>query len=229
MRDIIWLIPDLQCKATILGFIQRNGFHHNLGCGPFRFSEQEDLLVHPGHDPGVWKYSQVLLASKKDTHERSIIILDNDWDGSPGVAQIEADIEQNMIASGWAQNRFEVIVIDPELESWIWQDNIHVEEAFDHARPPSLRDKLATLTLLPNGKLANAQPALGQIPIWPVGDAKPPDPKSAVEAVTSMKSLGPVSAVFNEIASKVGVGNCQDPAFQKLRATLQQWFPPQAQ
>jgi len=215
MRDIVWLIADLECEATIKGFLERPVFHLSLGCNPFRFSVQDDLLRDAqGKDPGVWKRAHELLRGKQSTHQYAVIILDKDWEGSPGPTRIETNIVRNMKRSGWNQYRFEVIVIDPELETWIWQDNPHVDEAFEHVRPPSLRQKLATVKHKSSGQA-----------LWPPGEAKPPDPKAAVEAVLSMYQLGPASPVFNEIASKIGVGQCQDAAFQKLRAALQRWFP----
>lgn len=215
MRDIVWLIADLQCLATIKGFLERPNFCRSLECGAFRFSVQEDVLrAEMGKDPGVWKQAHEFLREKQYTYRYAVIILDNAWEGSPGPIQIEKDIVRNMRSCGWDQNRFEVIVIIPELETWIWQDSPIVDQAFEHARPPSLRQKLATVTHKSSGQV-----------LWPPNDPKPPDPKAAVEAVLSMYRLGPASPVFNEITSKVSVNQCQDPAFQKLKAALQRWFP----
>jgi hypothetical protein len=217
MRDIVWLIADLECEATIRGFLERPNFHLSLGCNPFRFSVEEDRVRDTlRKDPGVWKYGHELLSSKLTTHRYAVIILDNAWDGSPGPAEIEADISRKMVGSRWKENRFEVIVIDPELEAWIWQDNPLVEQAIGHVRPPSLRQKLATTTYKVTGQV-----------LWPPNKPKPPDPKAAVETVRSMYRLGPASPVFKEITSRVSVNKCQDPAFQKLRAALQRWFPPE--
>lgn len=215
MRDIVWLIPDLECQATIKGFLERPDFHLSLECGAFHFSIQDDLLRDAqGKDPGVWKRAHEFLRGKQYTHRYAVIILDNAWEGSPGPIRIEQNIVRNMRSCGWDQARFEVIVIDPELETWIWQDSPLLDQAFEHVRPPSLRQKLATVTHKSSGQV-----------LWPQGEPKPPDPKEAVETVLSMYRLGPASPVFNEIASKVGVGQCQDPAFQKLIAALQRWFP----
>lgn len=214
-RDIVWLVADLECEATLRGFLERPQFHLSLGCGAFRFSVRDDLLRDAqGKDPGVWKRAHELLRASRITHRYAVIILDNAWEGSPGPTQIEVDISQNMERSGWSSDHFAVIVIDPELEAWVWQDNPHVEEAFGHSRPPSLRDRLATI---PHSE--------SDQPLWPSGAPKPPDPKAAVESVLSMYRAGVASPVFNEITSKVSVAQCQDPAFQKLRAALQNWFP----
>jgi len=208
MRDVIFLIADLECEATLRGFFSRDQFHRSLSCGRFSFDLKEDLLRDTvGKDPGVWKNAHQLLRTKRLTHERAMIILDNAWDGSPDVEAIERDISNNMIASGWPRDRFEVVVIDPELECWIWQDNSHVDEAFGHERPPSLRVRLREASL------------------WPEDQSKPPDPKRAVEMTNSWYRFGAPSAVFNEIASRVSIRGCTDPAFLKMRGALQRWFP----
>lgn len=200
------LVPDLQCEATLRGFFGREKFHLSLGCAPFAFEPGDDLIRETKNDPGVWKNAHELLRLKRATHRNALIILDNSWEGSPGVAQIEKDIGGNMTGSGWPRGQFEVVVIDPELESWIWQDHVHVETAFGHAGPPSLRQRLRDSDL------------------WPDGGRKPTDPKLAVEAVQGWYRFGPPSPVFAEIAMKVSVKGCVDPAFQKMLRALKGWF-----
>jgi hypothetical protein len=207
LRELVILVPDTQCEATLTGFFQRDGFHLSLGCRPFAFDPRQDLLRETRNDPGVWKNSHSLLRLRRSTHRNALIVLDNAWEGSPGVAKIEADIAGNMTACGWPREQFEVIVINPELESWIWQDHIHVEKAFGHASPPSLRQKLRDSNL------------------WPDGSHKPTDPKAAVEMVQRWYGFGPPSPVFAEIAMKVSVKHCVDPAFQRMQDALRYWFP----
>jgi hypothetical protein len=48
-----------------------------------------------------------------------VVVLDNAWDGAPGVATIQPNIQENMRSSSWHCDRFEIIVIDPELVAWI--------------------------------------------------------------------------------------------------------------
>ena len=226
MRDIVWLIADLECEATIKGFLERASIHLSLGCSAFRFSVQDDLLRDAqGKDPGVWKRAHEFLRGKQNTHRYAIIILDNAWEGSPGPARIETAIVRNMRSCGWDQSRFEVIVIDPELEAWIWQDSLYVDEAFGHNPPPSLRDKLAACTQRANGSVVKLPPGSLDQALWPANAVKPPDPKAAVKAVLHMYRVGAASSIFNEIASRVSVNYCQDPAFQRLRTALQRWFP----
>lgn len=209
MRDLVILVADLQCEATLLGFFQRNQCHLSLGCGKFVFDPRQDLFRDTKNDPGVWKNGHEILRSLRATHRNALIILDNAWEGSPGVETIEGDLSRQMTGSGWVRERFEVVVIDPELESWIWQDNHHVERALGHDGVPSLRFRLE------------------QAELWPSDCLKPPDPKRAVETVNGWYRFGPPSPVFQEIASKVTLKACVDPAFRKMRQALRRWFPAQ--
>jgi hypothetical protein len=207
VRPLYILVADLQCAATIRGLFGRDRFYDTLGCGPFEFNPDSDLGVEPTNDPGVWKKAHVILRPRQSTHEHAIVILDKQWEGSPPLEIIEQDISQNVEATGWAAGDFEVVVIDPELENWIWQDNVNVEAAFGHTRPPSLRERLNNAGL------------------WPSENRKPPDPKKAVETANQWYGFGPASPVFKEIASTVSVRRCMDQGFRKMRDALQEWFP----
>ena len=153
MRDCVFLLADGNMRACVEGFLGRAQFHQSLGTAGFDFDSNQDLLVDEGgNDPGVYKRAHEILKSYKGTHERAVVILDNHWDGSPGADRIEEDIRNNLLSTGWSEDRIVVIVIDPELEVWLWQDNQNVERAFRHRPPPSLRQ------VLRDGGLWPAQP-----------------------------------------------------------------------
>ena len=61
--------------------------------------------------------------------------------------------------------------------------------------------------------------------LWPEGATKPPDPKGAVETTLRVTRIPRSSAIYKQITSRVSIKNCVDPAFLKLQATLQEWFP----
>jgi hypothetical protein len=54
---------------------------------------------------------------------------------------------------------------------------------------------------------------------------KPERPKEALEAALRELRRPRSSALYEEFAGKLSLRRCIDPAFAKLRATLQQWFP----
>ena len=62
-----------------------------------------------------------------DSHQRAVVILDADWDGSPGAPAIQGARQP---ASRGGGSEFAVIVIDPELEAWFMNENAHLVENF---------------------------------------------------------------------------------------------------
>ena len=238
MKPLLILTADKECAATVRGFFERDNFHRSLGCGPIRLGEssfdpEKDVLVHPGHDPGVWKDPQLILLPERKAYDKALVILDAEWSGAPQPQRLVADIEKLAHSQGkWERNRFEVILIQPELEAWIWQRNIHVAEAFEFpGRDSELWEHLALQSLALDKRTRKhyfvpADTASGQPPAWPTTERKPKNPKGVAEALTSYCRSGPPSGIFNEIGSKVSVAHCEDEAFKKLREALRRWFPP---
>ncbi len=205
MKDCVFLLADLEMRAFIEGFFNRPRFHLSLGTAPFI----HDIIADTqGNDPGVYTRAHELLRPYHNTHGRAAILLDAQWDGSPGPYAIRAHIGSNMRNSGWSEDRFIVTVIDPELETWIWQDNPNVERAFGYAGPISLG-----LRLQDEG-------------LWPDDRRKPPDPKAAVQQTLRICKKRIPSVAFKKISSHVSVKTCVDDSFQELLAALQKWFPP---
>lgn len=208
MRDCIFLLADKNMEATFIGFLTRDGFHFSLGIRQFDFDPQQDIIVDEmGNDPGVYTRAHELLRSYQRTHRYAVIVLDNAWDGSPGVEAIEDNIIKNVRATGWNEKNFVVIVINPELEAWILQDSPVVEKAFRFQQQNlSMRSWLA------------------QKGLWDADAIKPADPKKAVEDTLKMSKTPRSSAIYRQITSRVSIKGCQDSAFQKLCNQMQQWF-----
>jgi hypothetical protein len=120
---------------------------------------------------------------------------------------LEADVEQRLATNGWA-DRARAIVIDPELESWVWSKSPEVDKALGWAgHVPALRPWLTQ-----NGWLHESE-------------AKPARPKEAMDAALRVVRRPRSSAIFRELAERVSFRRCTDAAFGKLITTLQTWFP----
>jgi hypothetical protein len=184
------------------GFFGRTGFHRTLGCGRFDVDPAQDVIVASRRDPEVYGLAHELLRPYLSSHARAVVMLDNAWDGSPGADAIRDEVTKRL-AGPWAEHA--VIVIDPELETWIWQDNPHVAAAL--GCPPEFRGLLER-----SGH-------------WPAGLAKPPDPKAALVHLRDRHRADRSKAVFRRLAAKISVKGCVDPAFLQLRDTLRDWFP----
>jgi len=81
VRDVIWLVADLECRATLTGFLDRKDFHTSLRCKPFLWNPDIDLIrEEKGKDAGVWKNSHLLLRAKRISHRHAVVLLDNAFD-----------------------------------------------------------------------------------------------------------------------------------------------------
>lgn len=112
-----------------------------------------------------------------------------------------------MSAAGWKGNAA-AIVIDPELENWVWGHSPHVATALGWTdKEQGIRE-----WLLEEEFLAEAT------------QAKPSRPKEAMEAVLRHVRRPRSSAIYRAIASTVSLAGCNDPSFVKFRQALHGWF-----
>ena len=204
MRDIIFLLADGGMEQVLRGFLGRDQFHRSLGCGKFEFDPVLDIIVAPTKDRGVYGTAHELLRPYERTHLRAVVIVDADWNGSPGATAMREHITQCMNAR-WQV--FGVIVINPELEAWIMNDNPHLAGIF--------------------GCPQNYRQILQQADQWPSDLPKPPRPKEALEHLKRNHKVRAFNADFGKLAAVLSVRQCQDPAFNQLRDHLRAWFPEQ--
>lgn len=208
MRDCIFLLADKNMQAAFEGFFTRQGCPQRLGCGNFVFDPRQDIAVASGdNDPGLYTRGHELLRPYQATHRHAVVVLDADWDGSPGKTAITEHLTAQITATGWRADRFNVIVIDPELENWIWQQNDHVARGLGFGNSNELM----------------ADPDL-QV-AWPQGQVKPSSPKEILEFLLQKRRIPRSSAIYKQITSQVSVKHCQDSAFHRLIDSLRTWFP----
>lgn len=208
-RPIKFVVADKNTEFTFRGFVERELFHQSLGCGEFEFRADQDLLVAVGkNDPGLYAQAQQFARGARGTHEHLVVALDAEWQGSPGVNKIRTDIESACQRESWAASNVCVVVFDPEIEEWIWQDNPNVERAIGHQGPPSLRELLASRE------------------VWPAASPKPPRPKEALEEVARRNRVARSSDLYRRITSRVSVSGCVAPSFHHLVDALRRWYPP---
>lgn len=207
MKDCVFLLADTNMQEAFRGFLTREDFHLKLQIRPLLFDPLQDMIVdRGGNDPGVYNRAHEILRSYQTKYRYAVIVLDNKWDGSPGVTRIRQHIGDNMCRNGWSAERFSVIVIDPELEIWIWQNSPHIAPACGFT------------------EFAQLQGWLHERGMWPIGAQKPVQPKKAIEDALRRMRQPRSSAIYRRITSQVSVRRCTDPAFDELRKTLQKWF-----
>jgi len=212
-RPIVFHLADSSMERGLKAFFNRDHWHDALRCSRFDIDVDEDFLRVPEHtDGGLLKYAHQNLATYLHSHERAVIILDEDFDPYPGAEEICEDITKNMLGAGWSQERFEVVVIEPMLEAWLWADNLNVAHAFGYESFEQLQAPLIAKGL------------------WDAGEAKPKrerlkDAKKAAMKFGNKKLNGsPFPGLFKILSSRA-FDACQEPSFGRMRQRLQEWFP----
>lgn len=166
------------------------------------------VLRHHEADPGCRTNSVEVARGHIRDSRHLLVLFDYDGCGSrepPG--QIEKKVEEDLARNGW-KGRSKVIVIVPELESWIWGRSEGAARALHWRRGfPALRAWLAAEGL------------------WPAGDPKPPDPKAAAERVLEEEDEDLTAEFYRDLAAYADFRDCRDPAFRRLRDTLREWYP----
>lgn len=165
------------------------------------------VFVHPRHDPAVFPQGHEFLRSQRRLANYALAMFDRLGCGSEDSRlSLEAEVEARMAESGWA-GRSAAVVIDPELEAWVWAGFPQIDQALGwpcgHGR---LED-----WLIREGHLHG-------------GQNKPLQPKEVLEHALYLSSRRRSSALYFELASAVDFERCTDPAFLKLENTLRHWF-----
>lgn len=198
--DLVVLVPDKDIEQTCLGLLKRP---KSLGIRPITYS----IVIHPQKDPGCFHTGHELLTSYAREAARALVLLDQAWEGAPfsDAEKIARDVEGRLSAV-WG-DRGACVVIDPEVEVWIWSDSPHVAAALGWS-----------------GRYARLRRLLESEGVWPAGAGKPSDPKKAYGVAVRASHLSPSSSIFRRIAEHASLQRCTDPSFQKLIARLRQWF-----
>jgi hypothetical protein len=202
-KDLIVLTADKDTEFAIRGLLAR---HLAIDIRQIQY----DIFVHPERDPGCQRRSHTLLRPSANRYQHAVVIFDREGSGRDDQSrlELERDVEASLASAGW-QDRSSVIVINPELENWVWSDSPHVRTVLGWTDPTTdLSAWLQThnFLLLPNGK--------------------PHRPKEAMLATLRAMRKAPSAALFKQLASKVSFNRCTDEAFIKLLSTLRRWFPP---
>lgn len=201
-RDLVVLVADLDAEQALAGLLARPD---SLGCRRFTV----DIHRHPMRDSGVFREAHDFLRPFARSHAHALVVFD--WEGSGAEqrqpADAEADVEARLETNGWGP-RAAAVAIGPELESWVWSDSPHVPDALRWSGDgASLRDWLRERACAVDGT------------------GKPQRPKEAMDAVRRHTRTPRSASLFRQLASRVSLRRCTDPAFTRLTRVLQGWFP----
>jgi hypothetical protein len=200
MKDLVILVADSQQRRTLEVLLSER--YQSLGIR----QPEYDVFTHSGHDPGVYREGGRFLSTFRGQYDYALAVLDAEWDGSPGAAgQIARKVQNDLDDYGWRQ-RSAVIVIQPELEAWVWSESPLVYQRLGLGRNEILR-------------IANERG------LWQSGQRKPMKPKALLEEVLRRTGISRSASLFGNLARGVGLTRCEDPAFRQLQEILRQWFP----
>lgn len=202
--DLVILVPDKDTEQTIQAVLARP---KSLGIRAL----SSRILVHPQKDPGCYSTGAELLRTQLRSWQHGLVLFDRAWEGAPSgdrevlERKVQTDLDQ--MQAGWGRS----IVIDPELEVWLFTDSPRLDEALGWSgRTPDLRAWLR---------------AQGE---WPEGMPKPPDPEKAFRKAMYEVRLPAAASLFGAVARTVSLVRCRDASFVALVEQLRSWFPPEA-
>lgn len=202
-HDLVVLTADKNMQFAIEGLLGRR---EALKIRPI----QAEFYIHPWRDPGCLNHSDKFLQPFVKRYAHALVIFDYEGCGQDKKntrEHLEEKVFSALSRSGW-EDRASAIAIEPELENWVFSDSPEVDNVIGWSnRQPTLRNWLEEIGFLTSGKI------------------KPSRPKEAMEAALKYVRSPRSSALYKKLAELVGLGRCTDPAFLKLKTTLQTWFP----
>jgi hypothetical protein len=201
-KDLIVIVADSEMEFVVRTLLGR---HQALGIRQITF----DIKRHGQRDAGCRTDCHNYLREDIRHYRYGMVLFDREGCGRElqSSAEIEKEVEDMLAINGW-KDRCTAIVIDPELEAWVWSDSPVVDDVFGwRGRNPSLREWVKSKT-----------------PFWSAEKIKPERPKEALRS--AMKEVRqPLSSIlFADLAQSVSLERCVDLAFHKFKDVLKKWF-----
>ncbi|MDX2033189.1 MAG: hypothetical protein SF339_21110 [Blastocatellia bacterium] len=201
-KNLIILAADKDIEYAVKGLLSRT---ESLGVTPIT----ADIYVHPNRDSGCLRQSTAFLRAYAGQYDHAMVLFDREGCGQETRTrpELEAGLEESLSQNGW-EDRAGVVILDPEIEIWVWSDSPQVDRALGwEGQPLNLRDWLIERGFLASGQL------------------KPMAPKEAMRHALHKVRKAASPAIFHQLARNVGLDRCTDPSFLKFRSLLTQWFP----
>jgi hypothetical protein len=203
VKDLLILAADRDMEYTLHGLLTRQ---KSLQIRPVSY----DIFTHPQRDPGCWNDAHNFLRPFTKQYDYALVLFDHVGSGQEKISvdRLVPKLEEALKINGWKDEHAKVIVLQPELEVWVWGRSPKIDECLGWAgRRPDLRTWLRAKTW------------------WDAEEIKPAQPKEAMQAALRevRKPLSP--ALYQKLAEQVSFKECADPAFQRLWSILKAWFP----
>ncbi|MCA9649206.1 MAG: hypothetical protein H6712_13960 [Myxococcales bacterium] len=203
LKDLLLLVADADIEQTMRGLLANPS---RLGIRSIDW----DIRRHPERDPGCARHSAAFLRLFCKQYRHALVVFDHEGSGreSEGREQLEGSLEEELVHNGWRPGSVRAIVLEPEIEAWVWSPSVHVANVLGWTDWEGLER-----WLLSRGLLTDTQ-------------SKPPRPKETMHAVLRDRRRPFSASSFRRLAERVSHRHCSDPSFSKLRSSLQEWFRP---
>ena len=200
-KDLYVLVADLDMLQTMEKLLNRNA---KLGIRPIKYA----VAKHLHRDSGCRTNASQYLRGHIRDYQYALVMFDRDGCGDcASREEIQHEVERDLANNGWG-DRSKAIVIDPELEIWVWTGSNYVPRILGW-----------------EGGYEELKAWLAAEKLWPSDCAKPTDPKKAMRAALRKGRRSVSAKLFGQLAKSTTLRYCQDSAFKELRDTLQHWFP----
>lgn len=207
--DLVVLVADADAEWALRTLLEKRQEALGISLSSTRFQ----VLRHPRRDPGVFREAHEFLRHYSSRARRALVVLDREGSGQEArsAEELEQDLEQRLQRNGWpleeGNPRAAAIVLDPELEIWVWSRSAHVPEVLGLTQE-ELQAFLMEHPCAPNGK--------------------PEDPKAALHGALRLSGRPQSPDIFRELAERVSLKS-DERAFCKLHGVLRAWFPRQSE
>jgi len=213
MKELLFRVADKCMAESIAGVFDRMAWEHVIGCRRFEFDNRVgsgDIKVASGrNDPGLFSEGCELVRPFFGEYRRVVMIVDEDWKGSPKAEKIEARLRDHLVRAGWSHDDVLPLVVCPEVDVWLWSESPHSAAALGWPSWAELR------------------PALEREGWIRPGQAKPDQPKEAAD--WALRHCGHnarrSAALYRQVASKASIKRCEDTSLERLLNALRTWFP----
>ena len=202
MKDLVILVPDKNTQFALRGALGRPDA---LGIRAIA----HEFRPHPGRDGGARTTGVEVLARERARFSHALLVFDLEGSGAQEqltTEDLEGELDEKLRLQ-WGPHA-KAIVIEPELDIWLWGADNALREILQWPQQAgTIRNWLQDRGFVFDG------------------NAKPVRPKEALEAMVPIHRQPRSSALYEKITSRISLQRCADPAFLRLRATLQGWFP----
>lgn len=193
MKDLVILAADKDLEFALKGLLNRP---EAIGIRAI----STDIFVEPEHDPACALRGVEFLTHIETQYQNALLMFDHEGSGKEAIPReaLQEELNAAFARTAWGE-RAKAIVLEPELEAWVWSDSPHVDNVAGwRDREPRLRDWMED-----NG--------------WLQPDAVKPDrPKEAFEAALREARRPRSASLYKRLADHVSFRRCADVSFSNF-------------